>query len=196
MSHLKVKKNGMTAQKAVSSNLSELWIKELFHCVSGYIQILRGYADFMTEGTSYVQAKKLNSGAVQETEHLKLPHPHLAIDVIHQTLFIEQAHVSSLEPKKSKQITLLYWNIGHIRHGEYYTEMYIPSICLAIREVPAITQLGMHKENALHTSLNVCHLFQIQTSVSLNIPSDIWEISKWNGIAESVNCDSYLVEYI
>jgi hypothetical protein len=111
--------------------------------------MLRGYADFMAAGTSYVQAKKLNAGAVQETENLKLPHPHLAVDVIDQTLFIEQAHVSSLEPKKSKKITLLSWNIGHIRHGEYYTVVYMPSICLAVSEVPAITQIGMYKENAL-----------------------------------------------
>lgn len=115
--------------------------------------MLRGYADFIAAGSSYVQAKKLNAGAVQETENLKLPHPHLAVDVTDQTLFIEQAHVSSLEPKKSKQITLLSWNmeqwLGHIRHGEYYTEVYMPSICLAVREVPAITQLGMYKENAL-----------------------------------------------
>lgn len=85
--------------------------------------MLRGYADFMAAGTSYVQAKKLNTGAVQETENFKLPHPHLAVDVIDQTLFIEQAHVSSLEPKKSKQITLFSWSIGHIGHREYYTEV-------------------------------------------------------------------------
>lgn len=111
--------------------------------------MLRGYADFMAAGTSYVQAKKLNAGAVQETENLKLPHPHLAVDVTDQTLFIEQAHVSSLEPKKSKQITLLFRNIGYNRHGEYHTEVYMPSICLAIRELSAITQLDMYKENAL-----------------------------------------------
>lgn len=109
---------GRIPQNAVSSNTSELCKKELFHCVSGYIQMLRGYADFVAAGTSYVQAKKLNAGAVQETENLKLPHPHLAVDVTDQTLFIEQAHVSSLEPKKSKEITLLSWSIGHIRHGE------------------------------------------------------------------------------
>lgn len=115
--------------------------------------MLRGYADFMAAGTSYVQAKKLNAGALQETENLKLPHPHLAVDVMDQTLFIEQAHVSSLEPKKSKQINLLSWNmehwLGHIRHGEYYTPVYVPSICLAVREVSAFAQLGIYKENTL-----------------------------------------------
>jgi hypothetical protein len=139
----------MIAQKAVSSNLSELCIKELFHCVSGYIQTLRGYADFVAAGMSYVRAKELHTDAVQETENLKLLHPYLAVNVTDQILFIEQAHVSSLEPKTSKQITLLSWNIGHIRHGEYYTEVYMPSIFLAVREVPAITHLGMYKENAL-----------------------------------------------
>jgi len=73
--------------------------------------MLRGYADFIAAGSSYVQAKKLNAGAVQETENLKLPHPHLAVDVTDQTLFIEQAQVSSLMPEKSKHITLLSWNM-------------------------------------------------------------------------------------
>jgi hypothetical protein len=104
---------------------------------SGYIQMLRGYADFIAAGTSYAPAKKLNAGALQETEKLKLPHPHLAVDVMDQTLFIEQAHVSSLEPKKSKQINFLSCNmeqwLGHIRHGEYYTEVYMPSICFEVR---------------------------------------------------------------
>jgi len=73
--------------------------------------MLRGYADFIAAGSSYVEAKKLNAGAVQETEKLKLPHPHLAVDVTDQTLFIEQASVSSLVQKKSKHITLLSWNM-------------------------------------------------------------------------------------
>jgi hypothetical protein len=65
--------------------------------------MLRGYADFIAAGSSYVEAKKLNAGAVQETEKLKLPHPHLAVDVTDQTLFIEQASVSSLVQKKNKE---------------------------------------------------------------------------------------------
>jgi hypothetical protein len=73
--------------------------------------MLRGYADFMAAGTSYVQAKKLNAGAVQETENMKLPHPHLAADVTDQTLFIEQAHVSSLEAKKGKQINFMFMGL-------------------------------------------------------------------------------------
>jgi hypothetical protein len=122
--------------------------------------MLRGYADFMAAGTSYAPAKKLNAGALQETENLKLPHPHLAVDVVDQTLYIEQAHVSSLEPKTSQQINFLSWNmeqwLGHIRHREYHTEVHMPFISLAAGEVPAFTQLGTYKENAVSCIISEC----------------------------------------
>jgi hypothetical protein len=90
--------------------------------------MLRSYADFMAAGAPYVQAKKLNADAVQEIENLKLAHPHLADDIRDQTLCIEGAHVSSLEPKKSKQITLLSWNmepwLWHIRHRILYRRVH------------------------------------------------------------------------
>jgi hypothetical protein len=63
---------------------------------------------------SYVQAKKLNADALQEIENLKLPHPHLAADIMDQTLCIEQAKVSLLEPQKSKQITFIVLGYGTV----------------------------------------------------------------------------------
>lgn len=139
--------------------------------------MLRSYADFMAAGAPYVQAKKLNADVVQETENLKLAHPHLADDIRDQTLCIEDAHVSSLEPKKSKQITLLSWNmeqwLWHIRHREYYTDVYMPSICRAVREVPAITQLGMCNENALSCTyfkmFVTCFKFRHQFAKSVSL---------------------------
>jgi hypothetical protein len=115
--------------------------------------MLRSYADFLAARSSYVQAKKLNADALQEIETLKLTHPHLAADVMGQTLCIEQAQVSSLESKKSKQTTVLFWHmeqwLWYSRHRYSSTDVYVPFVCCAVREVPAITQLGMYKENAL-----------------------------------------------
>lgn len=79
---------------------------EVFNCVSGCVKVARGYADFMAASSSYVQALKLNTEALQDVGKLKLAHPHLAADVMDQTLCIEQAKASSVEPKKSKQISL------------------------------------------------------------------------------------------
>lgn len=139
--------------------------------------MLRSYADFMAAGAPCVQAKKLNADGVQEIENLKLAHPHLADDIRDQTLCIEDAHVFSLEPKKSKQIRVLSWNmeqwLQHIRHREYYTDVYMPSIYRAVRDVPAITQLGMYNENALScTYLKMfvtCFKFRHQCAKSVSL---------------------------
>ena len=138
--------------------------------------MLRSYADFMAAGAPYVQAKKLNADAVQEIENFKLAHPHLADDIRDQTLCIEDAHVSSLEPKKSKQITLLSWNMEQwfgTSDTEYYTDVYMRSICRAVREVPAITQLGMYNENALSCTyfkmFVTCFKFRHQFAKSVSL---------------------------
>ncbi|KAJ4441506.1 hypothetical protein ANN_11362 [Periplaneta americana] len=66
----------------------------------GYIHVTKSYADFLGASSSYDLALKVNSNALQEMQKLKMMYPHLAVDVMNQTLCIKQAKILAPATKK------------------------------------------------------------------------------------------------